>query len=557
MEMIRVWLVTGLSFGAILLGAAWKADGLTSKEFREDLSLYLLCVEPRRVGAKVQAWPVHFAELFDRVFGRKHTSLRCIARSCIASLCAFAMATVVYAHAAPSEWTYFKNAVASGESLAFFWNFEPSLEKLVFFFIVLNLIPDYFSLLETRFVIRQLETVNSIQGQLTWLAFDFAATLTIFVIPIAIFGMLDGMPSIESVRNVLAAGVLSPSVPVDGRIMAVFLWTTFATSVWVWIFMAAQRLTRFASSIHKGVEFLQYMLPIEEHPLRSVGVVMAFLGCLAFWVVSVPLGSQTDELESEPLMPQMVEVPPGSFLMGSPDDEQGRWPDEGPQRDVRVEAFQIGRYEVTFDEYDRFAIATGRPLPGSYFYGRGKRPVMDVSWHDAKAYADWLSEQTSKHYRLPTEAEWEYAARGGTTTARYWGEASELGQCVYENVFDTHNEEALRARYDYITYEVHACEDGYVFTAPVGSFNHNNFGLHDVLGNLAEWVEDCWHESYEGAPGQARPAWLEEDGGVCVDRVVRGGAWDGKPRRVRSAYRYRFDARNRNDYVGFRLAQDP
>lgn len=555
MDVIWAWLVMGLSFGTILLKLAWKADGYISEDLREDLSRYLLRIKPERVGAAVSVWPLHFATLFDKVFGSKHISVRCFARSCIASLGALAMALVVYAYAAPADWDYVKHAVASGDRLAFFWSFVPGW-LLVFFFVMLNLIPDYLSLLETRFVIRRMTSVGSMSGQIIWLVFDFAATLAIFVIPVAVFGILDGMPAIESIRNVLAAGVLSPSVPVDGRILAVFLWTTFATSVWVWIYWAAQRLTRFTSSINQGVKFLKYALPIKKRPLRSVGTVMALLGCLSFWAVTVPLVAQTDQSDSDPQIPQMVEVPPGSFLMGSPDNEQGRWPDEGPQHVVRVEAFLIGRHEVTFDEYDQFARATGRPLPGGFFYGRGRRPVIGVTWHNAKAYADWLSEQTDKRYRLPTEAEWEYAARGRTTTARYWGETTELGQCVHENVFDTNNEEVLRTRFEHITWEAHPCKDEYAFSAPVESFIHNDLGLHDMLGNVAEWVEDCWHESYIDAPTQAWPAWLEENGGICDDRVVRGGAWDGKPRRVRSAYRYRFDAKNRNDLVGFRLAQD-
>lgn len=557
MDVTWQWLVAGLAFGGTLLGLAWKADDLTSKELREDLSLHLLCVEPERVGMAVRAWPRHFAALFDRVFGSKHLSVRCFVRSCIASLGALAVAVIVYAHAAPADWTYVKHAVASGERMAFFWYFAPAW-KVGVFFAALNLIPDYLSLLETRFVIRRLASVGSMTGQLAWLTLDFAATLAIFLIPVAAFGMLEGMPAFESARNVLAAGMLSPSVPVDGRILAVFLWTTFATSVWVWIYLAAQRLTRLASQIRRSVAFLQYALPIEERPLRSVGAVMALLGCLAVWVVMAPLGARTDPLDAEPLMPQMVEVPSGTFIMGSPDNEQGRWADEGPRRSVRVEGFLIGRYEVTFDEYDRFARATGRPLPGGFFYGREKRPVVGVTWHDARAYAYWLSKHTGKRYRLPSEAEWEYAARARTTTSRYWGEAPEQGQCVHENVFDMHNEEVLRTRFEQtINWEAHPCEDGYAFSAPVGSFKHNDFGLHDVLGNVAEWVDDCWHDSYKGAPEEARPAWLKGYGGDCASRVVRGGSWDVNPQRVRSAYRLRLTARNRNDLLGFRLAQDP
>ena len=150
----------------------------------------------------------------------------------------------------------------------------------------------------------------------------------------------------------------------------------------------------------------------------------------------------------------MVVIPAGVFTMGSPDGEAGRSNDEGPQHSVKVVSFALGRYEVTFDEYDVFANATHHELPNDEGWGRGLRPVINVSWVDALSYAAWLSEKTGQHYRLPTEAEWEYAARAGTRASRYWGEEPKLA-CNYANVDD----------------QTHGCDDDYADkTAPAGRF---------------------------------------------------------------------------------------
>jgi formylglycine-generating enzyme required for sulfatase activity len=243
-----------------------------------------------------------------------------------------------------------------------------------------------------------------------------------------------------------------------------------------------------------------------------------------------------DTLKDSSEGPEMVVIPSGNFLMGSPERESGRSRSEGPQHRVTIgRAFAMGRYAVTFDEYDSFANAMGRELPGDEGWGRGNRPVISVSWHDAFAYTKWLSAQTDKSYRLPTEAQWEYAARAGTETRYWWG--NEIGR-------NHANCSGCGSQWDH-----------HKQTAPVGSFYVNPFGLYDTAGNVMEWVQDCWHDSYKGAPNDGS-AWEGEGGGDCRLRVLRGGSWGGGPGYLRSANRTRNNPGTRFDFVGFRLAQD-
>jgi formylglycine-generating enzyme required for sulfatase activity len=231
---------------------------------------------------------------------------------------------------------------------------------------------------------------------------------------------------------------------------------------------------------------------------------------------------------------EMVTMPAGTFRMGSSEGT-----DEQPVHTVTIaKPFALGKHEVTFDAYDAFASATGRSAPSDSGWGRGNRPVINVSWDDATAYAAWLSAQTGKKYRLPTEAEWEYAARAGSTTTYPWGDV---------------------ASHDYANYGKDECCDGlvsgkdqWVNTSPVGSFAANAFGLHDMHGNVWEWVQDCYHSNYEGAPadGAAREQCDSSS------RVLRGGSWNYEPAWMRSANRLRFTASSAYYDIGFRLAQD-
>jgi len=235
--------------------------------------------------------------------------------------------------------------------------------------------------------------------------------------------------------------------------------------------------------------------------------------------------------------PAMVRVPAGAFLMGSPESEPGRYQDEGPQRVVLVAAFAAGVHEVTFTEWEACVEAGGclEHLPGDEGWGRTDRPVINVNWNDARAYADWLSEVTGHRYRLLSEAEWEYAARAGASTARPWGETV-TDACLFANG----------------DYSALPCGDGHENTAPAGSFKPNAFGLYDMHGNVWEWVQDCWNDDYEGAPTDGS-AWT---GGDCGRRVIRGGSWDDGARLLRSASRSGSGRSLRGNDVGFRLAQD-
>ena len=259
--------------------------------------------------------------------------------------------------------------------------------------------------------------------------------------------------------------------------------------------------------------------------------------------------------------PEMVVVPAGSFTMGSPAWEEGRYDDEGPQHEVTIDsAFAVGVYEVTFAEWDACADAGGcwGYRPEDHDQGRGRLPVIEISWFDAQAYVRWLSERTGEPYRLLTEAEWEYVARAGTRTARYWGE-DESWQCRYGNGFDLAlaGTDHGRRLVDFATVEaVHRprpvpCSDQVMFLAPAGSFPANGFGLHDVLGNAWEWTEDCWSDGHSDAPadGSARLS------GDCARRVLRGGAWTALPWNLRSAFRFTLPAVNRGYDLGFRVAR--
>jgi formylglycine-generating enzyme required for sulfatase activity len=271
--------------------------------------------------------------------------------------------------------------------------------------------------------------------------------------------------------------------------------------------------------------------------------------------------------------------------MGSPSYEAGRNSDEGPVRAVRIKAFRMGKFEVTRGEFRRFVEAKNYlteaerdvdvpdhagdwakgPNPGCFAYKGGTEfgwkagtswrdpgyaqeddhPVVCVSWNDAQAYIKWLNGVTGRRYRLPSEAEQEYAIRAGSGTAYAWG-ADANGACAYANVADA----SAKGRFS--GWSTVSCDDEAVFTASVGRYRANDFGLHDTVGNVWEWAQDCYRDSYTGAP---------VDGGAveargCERRVLRGAAWDNTPAWLRSAVRVGVPPASLSFQFGFRLAED-
>jgi formylglycine-generating enzyme required for sulfatase activity len=261
--------------------------------------------------------------------------------------------------------------------------------------------------------------------------------------------------------------------------------------------------------------------------------------------------------------PEMLPIPGGTFVMGSRRDEHGRFDSEGPQHSVSLRAFALGKYDVTNEEFLKFLRETGyQPAPCDPILGLswtslgkgiayapgnwppGNDPATCLNWYDAQAYIVWLNARVRAQgvqtpgnkelYRLPSEAEWEYAARAGTTTARWWGDAIGGGHA-----------------------NCNGCGSSYdgILIAPVGSFAPNRFGLYDMLGNVWQWTADCWNESYVGAPADGS-VWARGD---CSKRVLRGGSWSNVPEFLRSAARNKADAAggdfDYSNYAGFRVAR--
>ncbi|MEJ8568526.1 SUMF1/EgtB/PvdO family nonheme iron enzyme [Elongatibacter sediminis] len=281
-------------------------------------------------------------------------------------------------------------------------------------------------------------------------------------------------------------------------------------------------------------------------------------------------------LNSDAVAPESVVVLAGSFTMGSEASEAGRAENEGPVHRVTFRSgFAIGRTEVTVEQFRVFvkesayrtdAERNGRstildPFSGrlterknisweSNFEGRpadSDEPVIHVSWNDAQAYVEWLARGTGKSYRLPSESEFEYALRAGTTTRYWWGNGSP--NSVVENL--TGDGDSSRSRRQWsVSFEKYS--DGFWGPAPVGAFQANPFGLFDMGGNVGEWVRDCWHDTYVRAPGDGS-AWINPG---CIERVIRGGYWASSPEQSRSAHRLYAKANYHDARIGFRIARD-
>ena len=297
---------------------------------------------------------------------------------------------------------------------------------------------------------------------------------------------------------------------------------------------------RYSGHSRYGKAFLQYeeiALETGDEPemvTSDTGVTMTTSGTV---VVNETIAASTNTVITH----EMIIVPSGIFTMGSPADEPGRWDDEGPQHQVRIRSFAVGKYEVTRGQFAAFVAATGHDTGNSCwpyqdeenwrnpgFTQTDTHPVVCVSWNDAKAYTNWLSRKTGQNYRLLTEAEWEYVARAGTTTAYHFGATISPTQANYD-----HNNSG---------------------TVEVGSYRANAFGLHDVHGNVWEWVEDCWHNNYNGAPSDGS-AWTSDCYYDSDVRVLRGGSWGIITRYLRSAVRGWLIAWDRFSNCGFRIAR--
>jgi formylglycine-generating enzyme required for sulfatase activity len=262
--------------------------------------------------------------------------------------------------------------------------------------------------------------------------------------------------------------------------------------------------------------------------LRALAVLCAWFALGSLAGAQTPAAHDPGEVFRDcPDCEEIVVIPPGEFDMGSAEK-----PSEGPTHRVTIgKAFAIGRREVTFAEWDQcLAAGACKHNPSDQGWGRADRPVINVSWDDAKEFVAWLSQKTGQTYRLPSEAEWEYVARAGTSSAYWWGKDVGVGHAKCE---DCGGDPAHK-------------------TVPVGSFRPNAFGLYDTAGNATEWVEDCWNPSYQGAPHDGS-AWTTGDCGV---RVLRGGSFANKATSLRSAWRFKYDEDVRYYANGFRVARD-
>lgn len=266
--------------------------------------------------------------------------------------------------------------------------------------------------------------------------------------------------------------------------------------------------------------------------------------------------------------PELVLIAPGSLTVATPESVAGLTGHGEPRRTLAIpSAIGMGKYEVTRAQFAHFVRESGHAVSGGCFvWSDGKYvqnasrdwrhpgfaqtdkdPVVCVNWNDAKAYTEWLTKQTGKRYRLPTEAEWEYAARAGSQRPQPWGKKASAA-CRYANVADA---SAKRKVPGTASWTFHTCNDKHAYTAPVGSYRPNAYGLYDMMGNVWEWTEECWKEEGPNAASNGRGG----PGAECGERVLRGGSWVDSPAFVRYDFRFRIGAGDHDCYIGFRVAR--
>jgi len=252
---------------------------------------------------------------------------------------------------------------------------------------------------------------------------------------------------------------------------------------------------------------------------------------------------QTDTIDK--LKQQMVTIPAGTFEMGS----RVFGEDESPVHIVNIESFLLSSYEINFDQYDFFANATGRSLPDDQDWGRGTRPVINVSWHDSKAFIEWLNKETGERYRLPSEAEMEYAARAGSQGGQMDATGGGMLAGPYWDMFPW--EADFSCHRGQFGYHERVCEraEG---TAPVGSFEPNSYGLFDIYANVSEWVEDCGTDNYANGPYDNKPI-VHQD---CKRRGLRGSNYVYGEEQLYFSARYSLPPSHKEKTSGFRIAMD-
>lgn len=286
------------------------------------------------------------------------------------------------------------------------------------------------------------------------------------------------------------------------------------------------------------------MVVISKRMVRGTGLISL---CLALVCGSVQQLQASETFRDCDVCPEMVVVPAGSFEMRVAPWGPGHPHDEGYFYTVTfAQPFAVGKFEVTFDQWDA-CVADGKcPIVDDAQSGRGSQPVVNVSWIQARAYLRWLSAKTRKRYRLPSNSEWEYAARAGLDMNRYFG-IPEAEVCLYGNVYDR----SAQREYEF-DWPPLPCDDGHVGAAPVGSFRANSFGLYDMIGNVHEWTEDCASPDWRGAPSTGEP-WLKGD---CSLRGYRGASWlTNEPYYLIESNRFRYSGAGDAD-LGFRVIRD-
>jgi len=278
-------------------------------------------------------------------------------------------------------------------------------------------------------------------------------------------------------------------------------------------------------SAERGNTEVEYLAYLDTYPK---GVFAPLATARVAKMRSLPIEKVVKKL---PFEPEMVKIPAGSFAMGS---DTGR-SSEQPVHAVTMNAFEIGKYEVTFDQFDAYTNAMASENIDDSGWNRGGKPVVNVSWDMIQDYIIWLNSKTGKEYRLPNESEWEYAARAGSTED-FSIAADQSVLCDHGNIAD----------------DAELCEDGHKFTAEVGKYAGNAWGVHDMYGNVREWTDDCWHSNYVGAPANGR-SW--KTNGDCEKRIVRGGAWYSRAPMQSLSVRNKMRTSSKGNGTGFRLAR--